>query len=475
MAQSRLVRFFSRQSTLLLVIGVAVILRIGVALLLGNEVVVLPGIYDQVSYDALARQVMAGNGFRFAQDHWPYTKAGEPTAHWSYLYTLYLAALYTISGSSPLVARILQAVSVGVLHCWLAWRIGRHIGDQAVGVAAALLSAIYLYFVYYAGALMTESFYIVGILWTLDCALRLATSRIADEEQRLPRTSWRMWLELGFAIAFTALLRQVFLLFVPFLYLWLWWTRLHNTGEENGGHRPALRGLLAGSVLSMVVVLGLIAPWTVRNYRAFGTFVPLNTNSGYAFFWGNHTIYGTHFVGILPEDGPSYQDLIPVELRHLNEAELDRALLREGVKLVFDDPVRYLLLSMSRTREYFKFWPSEESSTVSNIARVGSFGLFLPLILYGLGVSVVIAWRSTSFYRRAAIVLLGLFCIVYTMLHLLTWALIRYRLPVDAVFLIFAAVGVITLLERYLAAPSSGTCPGTSLAEKPMRGSPHAS
>ncbi|MEZ4661990.1 MAG: hypothetical protein R2911_30950 [Caldilineaceae bacterium] len=36
----------------------------------------------------------------------------------------------------------------------------------------------------------------------------------------------------------------------------------------------ALCGLVAAS---------LILPWTVRNYMAFGKFVPLNTNSGYAF------------------------------------------------------------------------------------------------------------------------------------------------------------------------------------------------
>jgi hypothetical protein len=31
---------------------------------------------------------------------------------------------------------------------------------------------------------------------------------------------------------------------------------------------------------------------------------------------------------------------------------------------------------------------------------------------------------------------------VYTLIHLLTWALIRYRLPVDSVLVLFAAIAL---------------------------------
>lgn len=38
--------------------------------------------------------------------------------------------------------------------------------------------------------------------------------------------------------------------------------------------------------------------------------------------------------------------------------------------------------------------------------------------------------------------LLYLFIAFYTLLHVLTWAMVRYRLPVDAVLLPFAALGI---------------------------------
>jgi hypothetical protein len=436
------------------IIVVATVLRIASALYQGNTVTDLPGVYDQISYDALARRVIEGHGFSFATGWWPATRAGEPTAHWSYLYTLYLAGVYILFGTHPLVARLIQALIGGVVCPWLAWRIGRRIFGPTTGILAAGLSAVYIYFFYYAGGLLTETFYITGILWTLDVALRLPnTSRPTGTDNGVPPFSWRLWIELGLAIGVTVLLRQVFLLFVPFLSAWLWWSAPGRQEASSASSRllgmlrwPVLKGLIGAG---LIVVL-MIAPWTVRNYRAFGSFVPLNTNSGFAFFWGNHPIYGTHFVGLLP-NAQAYYDLIPAELRHLNEAELDKALLKRGIGFVVDDPLRFVLLSISRTREYFKFWPSAQSGLISNISRVGSFGLCLPFMLYGLWISLNLVRRPNHQMQRSGIILLYLFGIIYTTIHLLSWALIRYRLPVDAVLLIFAAFGLVHLATYRLA------------------------
>jgi hypothetical protein len=442
----------------------AILLRVLSALIQGNGVEPLPGIHDQVSYDELARRVIEGHGFSFATNHWPATQANQPTAHWSFLYTLYLAATYLIFGVHPLAARLIQAVLVGLLHTWLAWRIGKHIFGPTIGLLAALLSATYFYFVYYAGALITESFYIVGILWTMDVALRLAARQLPASTAG--DTGW-LWVELGLATGLTILLRQLFLLFMPFLLLWLWWSseRLNanapaldrtESSIQNGETRTSAQRrihMLTGSFLCVAIVVSLIAPWTVRNYRAFGQFVPLNTNSGYAFFWGNHPYYGTKFVGILPDDGPSYLDLIPKELLGLDEAALDKALLQRGLGFVIQDPVRYLLLSLSRSQEYFKFWPTSDSSLLSNLVRVGSFALALPFILYGLWISAATLWQGRNRYQQAAIALLYLFIAVYTAIHLLVWTLIRYRLPVDSIFLIFAAVGLYQVVGWVVSRP----------------------
>ena len=387
---------------------------------------------------------MEGYGFSFGKGWWPATRAGEPTAHWSYLYTLYLAAVYTLVGSRPIVARLIQALIGGMLHSWLTWRLGQRIFGPTIGLVAAGLTSVYGYFVYYAGGLVTETLYIVCILWTLDIALSL----VADARQAARAVNWWPWLKLGLAIGLTVLLRQLFLLFVPFLYFWLWW----NLAQYAAGTGSRLRWLTWSSLrgfISTTVVIGLlIAPWSIRNYRVFGVFVPLNTNAGFALFWGNHPIHGTKFIPVLPTDGPSYGDLIPDELRLLNEAELDRALLRRAFGFISEDPGRFAWLSMSRSTEYFKFWPSAQSGLLSNICRVGSFGILLPFMLWGLWLSRSLVRRPSHHGQPAEITLLYLFMAMYTIIHLLTWTLIRYRLPVDAVLLMFAACGLADVGSR---------------------------
>lgn len=430
----------SDKALLFSIIVIALLLRLASAALQGNNVTNLPGIFDQISYDGLAQRIVGGFGFSFAEDHWPATRGGEPTAHWSYLYTLYLAAIYKVLGYFPVAARLIQALIAGMLHPLLIWRISSRLFNRTVGLIAAALTSIYIYFFYYAGGLITETFYILGILWIFDVSLRI----MAGSQGVLPvsdKRSWKLWIELGAAIGVTLLLRQVFLLFLPFLFLWLWWNVRDNEDDQwkQRLHWSALIGLSA-SVLVFVV---MIVPFTIRNYRAFHTFVLLNTNAGYAFFWGNHPIYGTNFIPLLPSTGPSsYYELIPPELRSLDEAELDKALLGRGIQFVLDDPVRIFWLSLSRAREFFKFWPSADSGTLSNISRVGSFGITLPFSLFGMWLLLTSEWRSRDRYQRLGILLLLLFMLVYVGVHLASWALIRYRLPVDAVLLIFAALGI---------------------------------
>ena len=431
-------RTISDQKILLVILMASILLRLMSAIYQGNTVMDLPGIYDQISYDGLARRVEAGHGFSFAEGHWPATRAGEPTAHWSYIYTIYLAAIYRLFGAYPLIARVIQASIAGIFQTLLIWRIGNRLFGRAVGLIAAALDATYIYFFYYAGALITETFYITAILWVFDSALRLVA---ASQHVHEGNTGLWQWMEFGIAVGITALLRQVFLMFLPILYLWLWW---NIRGQEPATwkerlHWSAVKGLFSATL----VIFLLIIPWTIRNYHAFGTFVLLNTNAGFAFYWANHTIYGTKFIPLLPSSGPnSYFELIPKELLTLNEAKLDQALLVRGIRFVLDNPIRYFWLSLSRIPVFFEFWPSTASGLLSNISRVASFGICLPFMVYGLWLSATRAWNSRSATERSAILLMLIFVGFYSLIHLLSWALVRYRLPIDAVLLIFAALGI---------------------------------
>jgi 4-amino-4-deoxy-L-arabinose transferase-like glycosyltransferase len=424
---------------LIAIIALSVILRVTAAFVFGDRVVDMPGTNDQLSYHALALRLLGGYGFTFGEAWWPATPAETPTAHWSFLYTFYLAAAYAIFDVHPLAARLIQAILVGVLQPLLAYLIGLVTFNRTVGLVAAGLTAVYAYFIYYSAALMTEPFYLVTILLSLYFAMQYVEQGRAGS----PRRGKDLLLGslLGLSLAVTVLFRQIFLLFLPFLFIWMWWVR-----RKQSGTAPLLPFLITIGILVVAIL-----PFTIYNYSRFQRFVLLNTNAGYAFFFGNHPIYGTKFIPILSDETGGYQALLPKELIGLDEAAMEQELMRRGIGFVRDDPIRYLRLSLSRIPVFFMFWPSKDSGLVSNLARVASFGLIWPFMLYGLLLSLII--RPWSLYRLicAPAFLLQMFLVVYIGIHLLTWALIRYRIPVDAVLVIFAGLAIVDLFQRLIA------------------------
>ncbi len=499
-------------------------LRLAAALYLGDRVEPFSGAFDQVSYDTLARRLLGGHGLTFPTAWCPFSQADQPTAHWSYLYTLYLAAVYAVFGPHPLAARLIQALLGGVLLPWFVYRLtwralvspreiasggasppqgmlpagsGRAAGGRGhpisqgpqsslgmsgahgesptvsapgtraatgghapplvvahrAALAAAAIAAVYAYFVLFSASLMTQTFYMLALLVALERALAIAQSGTGA-------STGRDWLVLGLALGFGTLLRQTLLLFVPILLAWLWWSlrpatpdgcrdrpmassakERHSPGPTSlEAARPAqsapssrlaaFRASGMWNLLVPVVVVALfVSPWTLYNYHRFGQFLLLNSNGGYWLYASNHPSRGTHFDG---NEAPP----IPEELRGLNEAALDRELFRRGLQSIVAGPRRFLLLSFDRLRSYFWLAPSVRSSPASNLGRLLAFGAFLPFMLRGL-------WLSRRFWRSC--LPLYLYVGFDGLLHLISWAAPRYRLPSDAVLLAFAGLALVAV------------------------------
>jgi 4-amino-4-deoxy-L-arabinose transferase-like glycosyltransferase len=259
---------------------------------------------------------------------------------------------------------------------------------------------------------MTETFFIVLVLLTLYLSIEL-------KENPTPMR----WVGLGLSLGLAALLRQTVLLFAPFLLIWLF-LELRNRN---------IRWWYFA--LPPVIIFLLVIPWTLRNYLVYREFLLLNSNAGYALFASNNPNLGTDWrndVVVVP---------VPKELAGQNEAELDRALTKNGIEFILADPNRYLRLSLDKTLEYFWFWPSSESSRLSNLVRVLSFGLYLPFMLLGL---------CLSFSRWRSFMVLYLFMFIHSAIHLLSWPAPRYRLPVDAVLMVFAGLAVLELARQLI-------------------------
>lgn len=145
----------------------------------------------------------------------------------------------------------------------------------------------------------------------------------------------------------------------------------------------------------------------------------------------------------------------------MNEAELNDRLMAAGIRFVWQEPGRFARQTLDRFRNYFRFWPERTSAAISNLSRVLSFGLYLPFMIYGLCLSIRLTRRpepdaapasvdqpGTS-VRWSLVILLYLYVAAYSAVHLLSWAMHRYRLPVDAVLMVFVGLAVVDLYRRF--------------------------
>ncbi len=423
-----------RPATILaVVLALAILARVCVALYLGDAANNPPLLLDQVTYHTLATRLLSGHGYSFPTAWYPFTQSNTPTAHWSFLYPLYLAGIYLISGAHPLSARLVGAILGGILLPLAVYRWAKRLfpANPQVALVSAACAAVYLYFVLYSATLMTETYYICALLWSFDRALAMAEHPTA-----------RNGALLGFSLGLATLLRQSILPWAAVLCLWLLWT---------GKRSLRLRSTFLSLGLALLVLGLCILPFTVRNSLVYGQFLLLNSNAGYAMYSAQHPMHGTTFSEFAAAP-------MPPDLLGLTEPEMDRALMRRGVGFVLADPVRYLKLCLSRIPDYFEFWPSADTTLLHNIGRVGSFGLFLPFMLYGLwlarrrsGPGATLSWASFS---TTPLALALLFIVFYPLLHILTWASLRYRLPVDALALPFAALALVDLWTTLRARPA---------------------
>jgi hypothetical protein len=230
-----------------------------------------------------------------------------------------------------------------------------------------------------------------------------------------------------------ALLRQTILLWLPVQLVWMVWMGREGGKREARG-REGIGRLVVGAGVAVGVAGMIVIPWTIRNYAVYHALLPLNSNAGYALYSANHPDHGTRF-------DQDYAAPLPEDLvgKGLNEAEWNTALTKRGLQFILDDPERYLRLTLSKAAVQFNFWFSAESSLTSNLMRVLSFGLYLPFFIAGL----VLSWKER---RRCS--LIYLFVVVFNLMHILTWAGIRYRLPVDAALMPFAGLALVWVYQK---------------------------
>ena len=403
-----------RRYDLLAVLALAAALRFLLLLLWSPE---LTG--DEVDYYRLAHSLIDGRGYISPQ--------GEPTSLRPPLYPAFVAAGYALSGGAVQGVRLLQAtLDVGTVA--LTYLIGRWLFGRGPGLLAALLISVNLGTVAATGRLLSETLFTFLLMATVAVTVRWLWAMREGRVQAVVA----LGIGTGVLLGVATLTRGIFLLYAVPLIVVAAWTRLvHEPASGRVPSAPALRKATRGAILVVPLTFALVlTPWTVRNYRVHGAFVPVTTQIGTMLYASYHP---QGLFGLNPRDE------VTAAAAQLSEPEASAALVRAAVDSIRTSPGKALRLEALKV---LYFWVPLDWEI---LPFYGAFNPTYAFIAIWSLIYVVLrlppensppiwpAWLPIPYFFGMALLFQGS---------------PRYRLPVEPLLALFAAAGLATLDQR---------------------------
>ncbi len=336
-----------------------------------------------------------------------------PTATIEPGYPLLLAAVFLIMGPVTGALFFINCAAF-LLGAWAVWKMVSGKWGEAEGRTAALIWALYPWYVYYSAYALTESLHIALIPVILFCLFRTQEGRGSGF---LP----------GFATGILFLIRSTALFLIPLEAVYLFLT----------GRKRSLLPLIAGFALCMV-------PWMVRNQIELGSPVLLPTKGALNLWMRNHP-------GVLELEGIDIPDWIKTSRDDLleypdfydSQGEIERSILlgRRAFAWIVSNPLLFLWLSGDRFLRFLL--PISSGLATGPLVLLGAlagYALFIPML--------ILTFIEFRHRRREAPVrfIAGLF-VLYLTLHTFAHGGVRYRLPVDIVPIIGASLFMLRKLR----------------------------
>lgn len=280
--------------------------------------------------------------------------------------------------------------------------------DRVAAALAALATAFYPYFIFYAVVGLTETLFIVLLLGAFLC--------------------WfRGWFTAAALLAVLSVLtRPTIELLVPILIL-VFALFIHRLPLKQALRHLAIFACIYGLLMS---------PWWLHNYRQYGTFVRLNAGSGLMFYSGNNP--ANQSGGALDADSERKQ------FTHIADpVARDRAMWAAGLAYVKENPGRFLELAGLKFVRFWRLWPYAQEYT-SRFHVVLSLLSFAPVLAFAI-------FYVASRRRRELIVISPILLLTayLTAVHMILGASLRYRLPLEPFLICFAALAVTQLVRRW--------------------------
>ncbi len=362
-------------------------------------------------YDDVARSLIAGKGFVHSVNPRPETSLyhftpGTPFHFVPPLYAWWLGLVYFLFGPNVLLAKILQCLMDAAV-CLALYKAGTCITDRGTSLLAAFLYAVYPLAIYTS----TRLYYQIPMNLSLCFLIVFLTAPVTTRNG--------VW--TGIAMATSALAKPVtlpFLLLLPAIRM-----------LEGFAKKTRARASLAWSLSFLLTATVLLAPWTIRNYLVFHTFIPVQRGAGAVLIQGSQEryididvqnlrrIYGRNF-GISPDQ--FVETAVSNHKSHFMNAPLDY--------------MRFL------GKKFLLAWYNTEGRDKNTLTLLIQLP-FLTLAFFSLVASPGFWLRGNRWYVPALILYIS-------GIQIALFPLARYTLSVMPLVMLLAAFGMQTLLGK---------------------------
>ncbi len=375
-------------------------------------------IVDAAGYDGMAR-FFAEQGVMKIEFFWQ-----------QFFYPLFLSVVYRLSGSSILVAKLIQ-ILLGSVTCVLVYILARRIFDLRSAVAAGLMMAFYGPLIFHEVDLIPAGWV---TFWTVVIMLVLL------EVRRRKTPIW--FAAFGLCGGLCVITRPNFLPFLAAASVWLIWSLLREESRRSRALltiMPAVFGFCA-----------IVLPVSAVNTEVTGKFGFLPASGGLNMYIGNHPDFDAATV----RPGISWKKIIDLPSQHDVENDMwasQKYFYNAAFENIRSKPKRFLAGLRNKTMHLLSSREMPGNVDVylfrrfspllaALIWKAGPFGFPFVILLPLAAVGLLWKWRQ-------AWPVIPLFLLLYAPTIILAHIESRYRMPLIVPMAIMAGAGLFTVAD----------------------------
>ncbi len=387
---------------------------------------------DALAYHLLGDNLARGRGYIRPFDD-AILHIARPTAEYPPLYPAVIAAVDKVGIHGIDAQQLVLGPLIGGIATLLIGLLGRALGGNAVGLAAAVVAAVHPMLLGADALLMTEGLFV---------ALAAAVLLVALAMQARP--NHRRAAILGALLALGALCRADALVWIPVVVIALW-IAMPGTG----------RGRAAYALTVVVTSALVLTPWTVRNAAHFHSFVAVSNNLGTVLAGANCDLtysgptlgaWRSTFVPGRPHGTECFPGFA-IDAPGFDEASAANAARRDGLHYARHHTGRLPIVAVARVARTFGLWPHPGEQVDLAVLegrsrRAEWLGTLLEWPLLVLGAFGLWARRRD---RRILVVLAAPVAVAVTTLA--TYGNPRFRSGAEPAIIVLAALGAAAVIE----------------------------